>query len=143
MDLQTIRQREGLYYLCGQCGGRAMTIPHVRRMTGDRFATRLLRLLKLDRTRNEHECPFCREPMVVLRISEPLIEVEGCNSCNAVWMDTPTYETLPKDVGESTNALSLLATEIFAERRLQELKEREEAERKKSRKRKRSEPREL
>jgi Zn-finger nucleic acid-binding protein len=135
--LDTVRQREGLYYLCAHCGGRALTIPQVRRVTGDRFAARLLRLIQLSRLESKHACPFCQKPMSIVNLPDPPIEVEGCGSCNAVWVDAPSYETLPEGLPESANAMSLLATEIFAERRLKEQKEREEreeAERKKSRK---------
>ncbi|MGH7980203.1 MAG: hypothetical protein ACREE6_12585 [Limisphaerales bacterium] len=38
VDLQTVRQRDGIYYFCSQCNGRAVTAPQIRRMTGDRFA---------------------------------------------------------------------------------------------------------
>lgn len=136
--LDTVRQREGLYYFCANCSGRALTIPQIRRVSGDRMATRLLRLLKLDRLKSRHACPFCREPMVIAKLSDPLLEVEGCRPCNTVWLDAPTYNLLPEGIAESTNAMSLLATEIIAERRLQEQKEREareEAERKRKRKR--------
>lgn len=135
--LDTVRQREGLYYLCARCDGRALTIPQVRRVTGDRFAARLLRLIQLSNLKGKHACPFCQKPMLTVNLPDPPIEVEGCDYCNAVWLDAPTCESLPAGLPESANAMSLLATEIFAERRLKEQKEREEreeAERKKSRK---------
>lgn len=135
LDIQ--RQREGLFYLCAKCGGRALTIPQIRRVAGDRLGAKLVRLLSLNRLQSKHPCPFCRERMVNISLTDPPLEVEGCRPCNTVWFDAPTYETLPEGIGESTNSLSLLATEIFAENKLKELNEREareEAERKKKRK---------
>jgi Zn-finger nucleic acid-binding protein len=135
LDIQ--RQREGSFYSCAKCGGRALTIPQIRRVAGDRLGAKLVRLLSLSPRQCDHPCPFCRERMVSVSLAEPPLAVEGCRPCNAVWFDAPTYETLPEGIGESTNALSLLATEIFAENKLKELKEREsreEAERKKKRK---------
>lgn len=137
LDIQ--RQREGLFYSCAKCGGRALTIPQIRRVAGDRLGAKLVRLLSLSRLQSKHTCPFCGKRMVCVSLTEPPLAVEGCRPCNAIWFDAPTYETLPEGVGESTNALSLLATEIFAENKLKELKEREareEAERKKRGKRK-------
>lgn len=137
LDIQ--RQREGLFYSCAKCGGRALTIPQIRRVAGDRLGAKLVRLLSLSQLQSEHTCPFCGERMISVSLTEPPLAVEGCRPCNAIWFDAPTYETLPEGVGESTNALSLLATEIFAENKLKELKEREarkEAERKKRGKRK-------
>lgn len=136
--LNTIRQREGVFYHCSRCDGRALTIPQLRRVAGDRFAAKLLRLLELTRRRSKYACPFCQQRMKVVNGSEPLMELDGCLPCNALWFDAPTYETMPEGSAETTNSLPALATEIFAERRLKELKEREareEAEQKKQRKR--------
>ena len=137
--LDTIRQREGVFYHCPNCDGRAITIPQLRRVAGDGFATKLLRLLKLTRRPSKYSCPFCQQRMKVVNVPEPLMELEGCLTCNAVWFDAPTYETMPEGSAESTSSLPSLATEVFAERRLKEFKEkeaREEAERKKTRKKK-------
>lgn len=131
------RQREGVFYSCAKCGGRALTIPQVRRVAGDKMGTRLLRALGLARLRGEHACPFCRAKMVRVSLANPSLEVDGCRPCNAVWFDAPSYELLPEGTAETTNALPLLATEVFGENKLKELKEREareEAERKKKRK---------
>ena len=114
-----------------------MTIPQLRRVGGDLFAAKVLRLLRLARRKSKSPCPFCSQRMMVVNVSEPLLELEGCLPCNAVWFDAPTYETMPEGSAESTNSLPSLATELFAEMRLKELKEREareEAERKKARK---------
>jgi Zn-finger nucleic acid-binding protein len=134
LDLQ--RQREGLFYSCSKCGGRALTIPQVRRVAGDKMGARLLRALGNARLRTEHACPHCRTMMVRVSLANPSLEVDGCRPCTAIWFDAPTYELLPEGTAETTNALPLLSTEIFAERKLKEQKEREareEAERKKKR----------
>jgi Zn-finger nucleic acid-binding protein len=136
LDLQ--RQREGVFYSCAKCGGRALTIPQIRRVAGDKMGARLLRALGTGRLRSEHTCPFCRAKMVHVTVTNPSLEVDGCRPCNAIWFDAPTYELLPEGTAETTNALPLLATEIFGEIKLKEQKEREEreeAERKKKRKR--------
>lgn len=139
IPLATVRQREGVFYHCSSCGGRAVTIPQLRRVGGDRFATKILRLIQLARRPSKRPCPFCSGRMVVGNLAEPLMELDGCRPCNAVWFDAPTYETMPEGSAESTNSMPALSTEIFAEMRLKELKDREareEAERKKTRKKK-------
>jgi Zn-finger nucleic acid-binding protein len=98
---------------------------------GDRIATKLLRLLRLGNCKGEHACPFCAKPMVILNTSDPLLELDACRLCNVVWMDVPTYETLPQINIESTSTLAMQATEIVAMNRLRELKEKEVEERKK------------
>lgn len=135
--LDRLRQREGLCYQCSRCGGRALTIPQLRRVTGDRLGVKLLRQLDQSRLRSDHACPFCREPMVRVALADPPLEAEGCRPCNAVWLDQPTFETLPEGTVSTTNALALLATDIYAEMKLKEQKERAEAERQAARKKKR------
>jgi Zn-finger nucleic acid-binding protein len=140
--LETVRQREGLFYFCSTCNGRALTIPQVRRVIGDRLAAKLLRLMKLSRRESERACPFCAQPMLVIQTHDPPLELDACGRCSVVWFDAPTYEALPEGSVETTASLALQATEIVAETRLQELKkreqEREEAERdRKKRKKKR------
>ena len=74
--------------------------------------------------------------MKIATVAEPPLEFDGCLSCHAVWLDEPTYEAIPEGAAVTTSSLPLLATEIFAEMRLKEMKEREEAEQKKKRKKK-------
>jgi hypothetical protein len=64
--------------------------------------------------------------MVNVRLAEPVLQLEACRPCSAVWFDAPSYASLPEAVGSSTNALRQLSAEIFAKNKLQELKEREE-----------------
>lgn len=134
--LETVRQREGVFYFCRGCHGHALTIPQLRRVAGDRFAARLLRLIKLACRASERPCPFCHQAMKACTVIEPPLEFDGCLSCNAAWFDEPTYETIPEGAAVTTSSLPLLATELFAEMRLKEMKEREEAEQKKKRKKK-------
>jgi Zn-finger nucleic acid-binding protein len=124
--LHTVRQREGLFYHCASCNGRALTIPQVRRVLGDRLAGKLLRLMKLSRRESERACPFCAERMLVVSTQEPPLELDACRLCSVVWFDAPTYEALPEGTVETTASLALQATEIVAEMRLKELKEREQ-----------------
>ena len=94
--LETARQREGVFYPCADCKGRAVTVSQVRHVLGERVATKLLRLMKLSRRQSQRRCPFCANPMVVVNSQEPLLELDACRACNAVWFDAPTYESLPE-----------------------------------------------
>jgi len=114
-----------------------MTISQVRHIIGDRVATKLLRLMKLSRLSSQHACPFCAKAMMMLSIQEPLLELEACRTCAVVWFDLPTYESLPQLTVETTNSISMQATEIIALNRLKELKEREAEERRREKERKR------
>ena len=135
--LPTTRQREGVYYPCDACKGRAVTVSQVRHVLGEKVATKLLRLMKLSRRPSPRRCPFCENLMLVVNSQEPLLELDVCKSCNAVWFDGPTYESLPELAFDATSSIPMQATEIIAMERLKELKRRQEAERKQARKKKR------
>jgi Zn-finger nucleic acid-binding protein len=137
IPLETVRQREGVFYSCRTCDGRAMTVSQIRHVLGDRVASKLLRLLKLSRQHSKRQCPFCQNPMSVVTTLEPPLELDACPACNTVWFDRPTYESLPELTLETTNSIPMQATEIIAIERLKELKAREEEERKRAKKRKR------
>jgi Zn-finger nucleic acid-binding protein len=134
--LETIRQREGVFYPCHSCNGRAVTVSQIRHVLGERVAMKLLRLMKLGSRRSPRLCPFCDKPMVVVNNQEPPMELDACRLCNAVWFDAPTYESLPELSFEATSSIAMQATEIIALERLQELKQRMEEERKAERKKK-------
>lgn len=74
--------------------------------------------------------------MKSVTVTEPAITTEGCLACNAVWLDAPTFDTLVGGVVETTNSLASQATEIYAEIKLKELKDRQQAEEEQKRKRK-------
>jgi Zn-finger nucleic acid-binding protein len=134
--LETVRQREGLYYPCRLCNGRAVTIPQIRHVLGERVVMKLLRLMRLNPRPSPHLCPFCEKPMLVVNSQDPQIQVDICRSCNAVWFDEPTYECLPELAGETTNSLQMQMTEVFAMDRLEDLKKKMEEERKSAQKKK-------
>ena len=134
--LITVRQREGVFYPCPACDGRAMTISQVRHVLGDRVATKILRLIMSSRLRNERLCPFCSKPMIVVNTQEPPLELDACRLCSVIWFDAPTYESLPQLTVETTNSIPMQANEIIALNRLKELKESEEDKRRKAQKKK-------
>jgi Zn-finger nucleic acid-binding protein len=134
--LETARQREGVFYPCRTCGGRAVTVSQIRHVLGERVAIKLLRLMKLSARPSPRPCPFCSKAMWVVNSQEPRLELEACKSCNAVWFDAPTYESLPELSFESTSTMATQVTELIAMDRLEKLKKRMEEERKKERKKK-------
>jgi len=134
--LETVRQREGIFYPCRSCNGRAVTISQIRHVLGERVAMKLLRLMRLSPRPGPRVCPFCSNAMSVVNCQEPQLELDACRSCNAVWFDGPTYESLPELSFEATSSIAMQAMEIIAMERLEELRKRLEEERKKGRKKK-------
>src|SRR6266480_2159482 len=118
--LETTRQREGLFYPCPTCQGRAVTLSQIRHVLGDLVASKILRLIKLTTRQGERHCPFCDHFMLRLQTQEPPLELDACRGCHAVWFDEPTYQSLPQlTSSETTNSRAMEATEIIALNRLQ------------------------
>jgi len=123
-SLNTVRQREGLFYLCPGCAGRAVTLPQIRRVAGDRFATKLLRQINTNSQSGPRICPFCNRPMRVLHADDPPLELDACKLCGAVWFDPQEFESVPENAVASVPELHLRGIEIIATHRLEELKNR-------------------
>jgi len=122
--LRTIRHREGLYFVCQICQGRAITLPQLRRVAGDRCATAMLRQINRSNTYSELPCPFCRSPMRAILSEEPRLELDACRMCGVVWFDPHEFETVPPGVLESPDAARMRGIETLAQRKLENLRER-------------------
>ena len=118
--LQTVRQREGLYYYCGQCNGRAVTVPQIRRMTGDRFASGLVRKVNTATQVSWKSCPFCESPMKSFDVSDPPVTLDSCKPCVTVWFEAGKFEVLPEGVLESPDSVLLTAAEAEAKHKMQQ-----------------------
>jgi Zn-finger nucleic acid-binding protein len=126
-ELDTVPQRQGVYHLCPTCNGRALSIPQIRRVAGDHFAVRLLRLLKTRPEQSNLSCPFCSQRLVSLKIQERPLELAGCRPCNIVWFDAQSYQLIPEWTVANNTGVSMQDIETESMRRLKELKEREKA----------------
>lgn len=123
--LKTIRQREGLFYLCPTCNGRAVTIPQIRRVAGDRFATSLLRQINTNKLIGRRLCPFCRKRMRLFNSPDPPLELDACKSCGAIWFDPREFEAVPEGASESVNELRLRGAEALGMHRLEQIRSRQ------------------
>lgn len=109
-----MRQREGIYYLCDGCTGRAVTIPQVRRVAGDRFATQLLRQINNAVKPSGRFCPFCEGLMKQFSITDPPLTLDSCRSCGVVWFDPNEFEAVPEGVIETPDQVELRGREAMA-----------------------------
>lgn len=121
--LNTIRQREGLFFLCLACEGRAVTIPQIRRIAGDHFATNLLRQINGNSHFGDRTCPFCCRRMRRFYSQDPLLELDACKTCGAVWFDPQEFEAMPEGAIESPDEVRLRGAEVIARYRLEQMKE--------------------
>ena len=122
MPLKTHRQSEGLFYECTGCGGRAVTIPQIRRVAGDCFTTSLLRQINTQTLNGTHSCPFCNRTMRQFRSSAPPLELDACKPCGVVWFDPHEFEAVPEGAVASVHELQLRGAESLGTHRLEQLK---------------------
>ncbi len=116
--LQTIRQREGVYFYCYECHGRAVTLPQIRRTSGDRFASGLTRKVNTATEISSYTCPFCSMPMKTFEISQPQTTLEACRPCTMIWFEAGKFEELPEGIIESPDSILLNSLEIEAKEKM-------------------------
>lgn len=121
--LRTVRQREGIYFFCDGCASRAVTVPQIRRVTGDRVATDLLRKINRATMLGERRCPFCSRPMLRFDLEEPEMQLDACKPCNLIWFDAREFESLPEGAVESVEELELRGREALAVHKVEMLTE--------------------
>jgi len=126
--LRTIRQREGIYFYCDRCSGRAVTVPQVRRVAGDKFATQLLRKINTTIKASPRNFPFCYRPMEQFQITQPAMTLDACRPCKLVWFDSGEFEQVPEGVTETPDELQLRGREALAVHKLEELAEQQRRE---------------
>src|SRR5213593_2513611 len=105
--LRTLRQQGGIYFFCDTCAGRAVTLPQVRRVAGDRFAAQLLHQINRATLPSGRSCPFCEGLMSQFSIPAPPLTLDSCKTCAVVWFDPSEFEAVPEGALPSTDALEL------------------------------------
>jgi Zn-finger nucleic acid-binding protein len=126
-ELNTVPQRQGVYYHCSSCDGRVLSIPQIRRVAGDHFAVKVLRLLKMRPEQSKATCPFCGQRLLALKLQQPPLELAGCRPCSIVWFEAQSYKLVPEWTVANNTGVSMQDIETESLRRLKELKEREKA----------------
>ncbi|HTR42628.1 MAG TPA: rhomboid family intramembrane serine protease [Pseudomonadales bacterium] len=127
VHLQTVRSRDGIYSHCNQCDGRAVSFPQIRRTTGDRFVSGLIRQARHATQVSIRPCPFCEAPMKNFLLSRPPISLDSCLSCTMVWFDGGKFEQLPEGVAETPEEAMFRAMEAEATWKIEQEKNRNQA----------------
>src|SRR5271154_1924000 len=126
--LRTVRQREGIFFYCDQCGGRAVTIPQVRRVAGDKFAVQLVHQINNAIGTSFRKCPCCCQTMRQFKIAQPMMILDACKLCGLIWFEPGEFEEVPEGITESPDELELRGREIFAVHQLEEMAEQQRRE---------------
>ena len=95
VPLKEVRTSGGVFFACGTCEGRAVTIELLRK----RFRPESINPLWLHAMRGEGRiglpCPSCQQPMIDVALSDRAeISVDVCQHCHFIWFDAHEADTL-------------------------------------------------
>lgn len=95
VPLQVTRTAHGVFWGCGKCGGRAITVELLRRT----FTPESINPLWLHAIRNEGvsscACPSCGNNMTEVSLAdEGSVRVDVCKLCHFVWFDMAETDSL-------------------------------------------------
>jgi membrane associated rhomboid family serine protease/Zn-finger nucleic acid-binding protein len=95
IPLKEVKTLRGIFWKCGNCDGRAVTVELLRRT----FTNESINPLWLHAIRGEGRssapCPQCKRPMVEVALSDKAaVNVDVCNNCHFVWFDAHEVDTL-------------------------------------------------
>jgi membrane associated rhomboid family serine protease/Zn-finger nucleic acid-binding protein len=125
VPLKEVRTSQGIFWVCENCGGRALTVELLRRT----FTPESINPLWLHAISGEGKsgrlCPSCRKPMLEVALSENAqVDVDVCQHCHFVWFDAHDMDTLaPRQLPASTPDLPPEARELIAIEKVRQLAE--------------------
>ena len=85
----------GIFWMCKNCGGRAITVELLRRTFTSECINPLWRHAISGEGTPDHPCPSCHQPMIDVALSDTAsVDVDVCPHCHFVWFDRGKIETL-------------------------------------------------
>ncbi len=125
--LERKRNRLGLFWICPECKGRAMTLQVARKAIPRQAIYALWQRARAGRHGDGKQCPACRHRMTEVPISsgEKTEDLDVCTGCHFIWFDPKEFEFLPKTAAAwapQTPPLSDKEKEAIALARLEMLK---------------------
>jgi len=109
--------RGKIVFRCPGCGGRTLTLPALRSLSGSRKFAETLWRTSADAPGSGLPCPECGADMrrVVLNADVDLsLELDLCRRCQMVWFDPAELETLPEPEPPPQDELPAKAKELLA-----------------------------
>lgn len=86
--LATVHLDHASVFDCPDCGGRAATMPLLRRMLSPERAMELWKRVRTGAA-GRLECPSCGHRMHVAQVGPDgaVVEIDGCPTCQVLWFD--------------------------------------------------------
>lgn len=115
-------------YACPKCGGRAGTLPVLRRVLDEEVVNRIWQGAKYAPRASGLPCPQCRRAMqpVSVPVAAAAVPVDVCARCQIAWFDATELEALPHRELVATTAEPLRRTARLERKRLDEDEEDDE-----------------
>ena len=85
----------GVYWACPKCGGRALSMPFLRRLVAQDFARALWRQAAERAVGGDRLCLVCEQEMVEVEIDAGG-SLDVCRRCHFVWFGPGEYERAPE-----------------------------------------------
>jgi membrane associated rhomboid family serine protease/Zn-finger nucleic acid-binding protein len=123
IPLKEVRTSRGVFWKCGNCDGRAITVELLRRTFTDASINPLWLHAIRGEGRADVPCPMCKRPMLEVALSDQAaINVDVCRSCHFVWFDAREMDTLsPRPVPAVAPELPQHAREMMAIAKVKQL----------------------
>jgi len=94
VHLARVQHEIGIYWACARCGGRAVSMPLLRRLVAPDYAREVWRQAAELGRAGDRPCPVCEQHMVEVDPGHGTLDV--CRRCHFVWFDTSQYEGAPE-----------------------------------------------
>ncbi len=102
-ELTRHRNATGIYYACGQCGGRMVSIAQLRRQhTARQVLIDIWQEALADGKHQGRNCPHCGRRMALIELPLTLngVKLDVCTLCAQIWFDPHEYEYVPHSAAE-------------------------------------------
>jgi membrane associated rhomboid family serine protease len=128
--LGRVRGPQGVYWSCAGCGGRAVTLPLLRRLLVRPYINQIWQYAKDEKGVRRRPCPLCRQLMIDVPVVYGAAAhwIDVCTGCQLVWFDPREYEEAPAMAAPAGEVLSPRAREALAKMEVKRVGEREAGE---------------
>jgi membrane associated rhomboid family serine protease/Zn-finger nucleic acid-binding protein len=87
----------GIFWVCGRCGGQAVSVTLLRRTIGASRVQAIWSQTFGSPGNDGKSCPICLRGMVPVTMGVPgsKLDLDVCKRCQFVWFDAAEYESIP------------------------------------------------
>ncbi len=91
------KTRQGFFYRCPSCDGRAVGLAVLRRAIPRAYVNRLWNQARELQGHRGQPCPICRRPMreIPVPVAKQEVPLDVCAGCQFVWFDPDEFAQLP------------------------------------------------